>query len=90
MNDLGRAAAYVALFSEIGIVLLITVLAGTLAGYWIDLQLKTVPVFVLIGFALGTIAGAVGCGRLMARFLARLDESDRERAGEERRHDHLE
>jgi F0F1-type ATP synthase assembly protein I len=89
MNDLGRAAAYVALFSEIGIVLLITVLVGTLAGYWIDQQLRTVPFFVLFGFAIGTTAGAVGCWRLMARFLARLDESDK-RAREERRRDHLE
>jgi ATP synthase protein I len=78
MNDLGKVSAYVALFSEIGFVLLIAVLAGILAGYWIDRQLGTVPVFVMIGFAVGTVSGAVACWRLIARFIARLDESDRE------------
>lgn len=77
MNDLGRAAAYVALFSEVGIVLLITVLAGTLAGYWVDRQLGTLPVFVLVGFGLGTTGGALACWRLIARFLAQLDESEK-------------
>ena len=43
MNDLGRMSAYIALFSEIGFVLLITVLAGVLGGYWLDQQLGTVP-----------------------------------------------
>ena len=75
MNDLGKASAYVALFSEIGFVLLIAVLAGVLAGYWLDRQLGTVPVFVLVGFAVGTTSGAVACWRLIARFLARLDAS---------------
>jgi len=75
MNDVGKASAYVALFSEIGFVLLIAVLAGVLAGYWLDQQLGTVPIFVLVGFAVGTTSGAVACWRLIARFLARLDES---------------
>jgi ATP synthase protein I len=78
MNDLGRMSAYVALFSEIGFVLLIAVLAGVLAGYWVDRQLGTVPIFVLVGFTVGTVGGAVACWRLISRFLARLDESDRE------------
>ncbi len=77
MNDLGRAAAYVALFSEIGFALLITVLVGTLAGYWVDRQLGTLPVFALIGFGLGTTGGAIAAWRLIARFLAQLDESDK-------------
>ncbi len=77
MNDLGRAVAYVALFSEIGFVLLITVLVGTLAGYWVDRQLGTLPVFVLVGFAFGTTGGAVASWRLIARFLAQLDESEK-------------
>jgi ATP synthase protein I len=78
MNDLGKATAYIALFSEIGFVLLIVVLAGVLGGYWLDQQLGTVPVFVLVGFALGTAGGATACWRLIARFLARLDETDHE------------
>ncbi len=77
MNDLGKATAYVALFSEIGFVLLATVLAGTLGGYWLDLQLGTIPLFVLAGFLLGTLSGAVGCWRLISRFLAQLDEDGR-------------
>ena len=77
MNDLGKASAYIALFSEIGFVLLFTVLAGTLAGYWLDQRLGTIPVFVLIGFAAGIASGTIGCWRLMARFLKKLDDEDR-------------
>lgn len=77
MNDLGKASAYIALFSEIGFVLLFTVLAGTLAGYWLDQHLGTIPVFVLVGFAVGAGSGAIGCWRLMSRFLKRLDDEDR-------------
>jgi len=77
MNDLGKTSAYVALFSEIGLVLLFTVLAGTLAGYWLDQRLGTIPVFVLVGFAVGGTSGSIGCWRLMARFVKRLDEEDR-------------
>jgi len=77
MNDLGKASAYIALFSEIGFVLLVAVLAGVLGGYWVDQRLGTVPIFVLVGFGIGGTGGAIACWRLMARFLARLDESDR-------------
>jgi F0F1-type ATP synthase assembly protein I len=77
MNDPGKASGYIALFSEIGFILLFTVLAGILAGYWLDQRLGTIPVFVLVGFAIGTISGAIGCWRLMTRFLKRLDEDDR-------------
>jgi hypothetical protein len=78
MNDPGKASGYIALFSEIGFILLFTALAGTLAGYWLDQRLNTIPVFVLIGFAVGTGSGAIGCWRLMAIFLARMDEDDRQ------------
>ena len=47
---MGKTSAFVALFSEIAFVLLFTVLAGILAGYWIDQRLGTTPIFVLIGF----------------------------------------
>jgi hypothetical protein len=77
MNDFGKTSAYVALFSEIGFVLLFTVLAGILAGYWLDQRLGTVPIFVLVGFGVGATSGAIGCWQLMARFLAKLDQSDR-------------
>ena len=77
MNDLGKASAYIALFSEIAFVLLVAVLAGVLGGYWLDQRLGTVPIFVLVGFAMGSSGGAIGCWRLIARFLARLDDDDR-------------
>jgi F0F1-type ATP synthase assembly protein I len=77
MNDPVKSSGYIALFSEIGFVLLFTVLAGTLAGYWLDQHLGTIPVFVLVGFAVGAGSGAIGCWRLMSRFLQKLDDEDR-------------
>ena len=77
MNGLGKSSGYIALFSEIVFVLLLTVLAGTLAGYWLDQRLGTIPIFVLVGFAIGCVSGAVACWRLMTRFLEKLDDEDR-------------
>ena len=65
--------AYFALFSEIGILLLVTTLAGVAAGYWADQRLGTLPVFVLLGFFAGAGSGAVGIWRLITRFLKRFD-----------------
>jgi F0F1-type ATP synthase assembly protein I len=77
MNDPGKTSAFVALFSEIGFVLLATVLVGTLAGYWLDQRLGTIPIFVLVGFAIGITSGAVACWRLISRYLAEMDEQDK-------------
>ena len=77
MNNLGKNSAYVALFSEIGFVLLIVILAGVLGGYWLDQRLGTVPIFALIGFTVGFVSGSVACWRLIARFLAQMDEEDK-------------
>jgi F0F1-type ATP synthase assembly protein I len=77
MNDPGKASGYIALFSEIGFILLFTVLAGVLAGYWLDQRLGTIPIFVLVGFAVGFISGSVGCWRLTVSFLAKMDQDDR-------------
>ncbi len=74
MNGLGRAAAYFALFSEIGLILLVTVLAGVLGGYWVDQQLGTLPIFVLIGLLIGLVAGALAMYRIISRFLARYED----------------
>jgi F0F1-type ATP synthase assembly protein I len=65
--------AYLALFSEVGMVLLVTTLAGVAAGYWIDQRLGTLPVFVLAGFLAGAGIGTVGIYRLITRFLKRFD-----------------
>jgi len=65
----GRGWAYAALFSEIGISLLVTTLAGVLAGYWVDTQLGSLPIFVLVGFLIGAGSGTVLIYRLVTRFL---------------------
>ena len=65
--------AYFALFSEVGMVLLVTTLAGVAAGYWVDQRLGTLPVFVLVGFLAGVGIGTVGIYRLITRFLKRFD-----------------
>ena len=69
-----RAWGYFALFSEIGLVLLVTVLVGVLSGYWVDQQLRTLPIFVLVGLLVGLAAGARAVYRLISRFLATFDD----------------
>ena len=61
--------AYAVLFSEIGVSLLVTTLVGVLAGYWIDQQLGTVPIFAMVGFLAGAGSGALLIYRLVSRFL---------------------
>lgn len=73
MIEPGRGWAYVALFSEIGVSLLVTTLFGVLAGYWVDEQLGTIPVFVLIGFVAGAGAGTLMIYRLVSRFLRTIE-----------------
>jgi F0F1-type ATP synthase assembly protein I len=65
----GRGWAYAALFSEIGISLLVTTLAGVLFGSWVDTQLGTLPIFVIVGFLGGAGSGTVIIYRLLTRFL---------------------
>jgi F0F1-type ATP synthase assembly protein I len=76
MNDLGRTSAYFALFSQIAIILLVTTLAGVLAGYWLDQRLMTLPVLTVTGLLVGFGLGGVGVYRLIQRFLARFDKTD--------------
>jgi len=73
VNDFGRGSAYLALFSEIALILLTTTLLGVLAGYWVDRQLGTLPIFVLVGLLLGFGAGGLAVKRLIDRFLARFE-----------------
>ena len=69
-----RAWGYFALFSEIGLVLLVTVLVGVLGGYWVDQQLRTLPIFVLVGLFVGLGAGARAVSQFISRFLATFDD----------------
>jgi ATP synthase protein I len=69
----GQGGAYVALFSEIGFIILITTLAGALGGHWIDGQLDTNPLFILVGLLIGLGIGARAVYGLIQRFLARFD-----------------
>ena len=74
MIEPGRGAAYLALFSEIAFVLLVTTLAGVGLGYWADTRLGTIPLFVLVGLFAGMGIGARGVWLLISRFLAQTDE----------------
>ena len=73
MNDLGRATAYLALFSEIAIILLVTTLLGVLSGYWLDQRLGTLPILSVAGMLAGFGLGGLGVYRLIVRFLARFE-----------------
>ena len=73
MIEPGRSWAYAALFSEIGISLLVTTLIGVLGGYWVDGQLGTLPVFVLVGFLIGAGTGTLMIYRLVSKFLKTIE-----------------
>ena len=74
MIEPGRGVAYLALFFEIGIVLLVTTLAGVGIGYWADQRLGTIPIFVLIGLLVGMGIGARAVWVVVNRFLTALDD----------------
>ena len=74
MIEPGQTGAYLALFSEIGIILLVTTLAGALGGHWVDLQLGVTPLFLLVGLLGGLAAGALAVYRLISRFLASIED----------------
>jgi F0F1-type ATP synthase assembly protein I len=68
-----RTVAYAALFSEIGITLLVTTLAGALLGNLLDEQLGTTAVFAITGFLVGGGIGAWAMYKLVSRFLATIE-----------------
>ncbi|HET9851883.1 MAG TPA: AtpZ/AtpI family protein [Candidatus Limnocylindrales bacterium] len=71
MIEPGTTGAYLALFTEIGFILLVLTLGGALGGHWLDEQLGLrFPVFLLGGLLLGMAAGALAIRRLINRFLA--------------------
>ncbi len=73
MIEPGRGLAYLALFSEIGVSLLVTTLLGVLAGYWADQQLGTVPILTVIGFFAGAGIGTVAIYKLVSGFLETIE-----------------
>jgi ATP synthase protein I len=73
MIEPGRGGAYVVLFSEIGVSLLVTTLVGVLVGYTVDEQLGTLPVFLIVGFFVGAGAGTLMIIRMISRFLKTFD-----------------
>lgn len=76
-NQIGRAAAYFALFSEIGFVLAIPIIVGVLGGDQIDKAIGTWPIFLLIGSLGGMALGGLASYRLITRFLARFEDEPR-------------
>lgn len=52
-----------------------TTLGGALAGRWLDQQLGTYPLLLVVGFILGVILGALADWRLVSRFLENMKES---------------
>lgn len=73
MIEPGKGGAYAVLFSEIGISLLITTLVGVLVGRWVDEQLGSLPVFLIVGFLIGAGSGTVMIYRLVSRFLKTIE-----------------
>jgi ATP synthase protein I len=69
----GKGGAYAVLFSEIGISLLITTLVGVLVGRWVDEQLGSLPIFLIVGFLIGAGSGTVMISRLVSRFLKTIE-----------------
>ncbi|MEJ7748869.1 MAG: AtpZ/AtpI family protein [Candidatus Limnocylindrales bacterium] len=74
MIEPGRGPAYAALFSEIGLSLLVLTLIGVLAGHWADEQLgMTVPILAILGFLAGAGSGTLMIYRLVSRFLKTIE-----------------
>ena len=76
-NQIGRAASYFALFSEIGLVLAIPIIVGVLVGDRIDRSIGSWPIFLLLGAFAGMGLGAYASYRLITRFLARFESEPR-------------
>lgn len=47
----------------------VCLVAGTLGGVWLDQQLGTAPLFLLIGLAIGLVVGFFGAYRMVERAL---------------------
>lgn len=73
-------SAYLVLFSQIGVTLLVANLGGALLGHWVDGLLGSGPLLLVVGFVVGFAVGGVGVAQLVGRALKRfeaLDAADR-------------
>ena len=69
----GRLGAYLAVFTEVGLVLAIPMLAGAFGGNELDKRLGSWPILTGVGLFGGMVLGGLGSYRLVTRFLARFD-----------------
>ena len=80
-SQIGRAALYFALFSEIGFALAIPTLLGVVAGDQVDRTIGTWPIFLLVGSLGGLALGGYASYRLLTRFLERFESEPRASGG---------
>ncbi len=52
-----------------------SVLIGVFGGRWIDKQLGTMPLFLIVGLLLGLAAGVYGVLRIIQRFMEKYDDA---------------
>lgn len=57
---------------QLGWVVALSVLLPLIAGIWLDRQLGTAPLFVLVGALVGIIAGTIGATRVAMRTIEAL------------------
>ncbi len=72
-------SAYFVLFSQIGVTLLVANLGGALLGNWVDEQIGSGPLFLVVGFLVGLAAGSIGAARTVRRALDLIDADERRR-----------
>lgn len=56
--------------------MLFSLMLPLLGGVWLDKQLDTVPLFILIGAVLGILAATVGVARQAVRMFATVARTD--------------
>lgn len=78
LMSIGGRGMYLALFSQIGAMLFVATLGGALSGNWLDVNLGSRPIGLLVGFAGGAIVSTIGSARLIRRTLKKLDALERE------------
>ena len=62
-----------AVASQFGITLAVSVVLGYFAGHWLDERLNTSPLFTLIGVLLGLVAAVLNTVRLYRAFMAKFE-----------------